>query len=260
MPLQVDFDPSCADAAALRKKHAGQRAFLMNDVAGPSRLRDIVLQRQENDLIDHKVGCARCGPYRPPCGACGRAATAGHKFFCPHNAHRWRKLFGLRVPESGVAKPQLPPRPRTPTVTVRRGPDAPIATDGGRVARPLAGKTSASPKRAEPKPSPVPAPAPPRAPPQAPAAPPRPQPRPAQAPPAAPKKPAPPPYDPLVVLGLEPGVAWEDIKSAYRQKAQQYHPDKVATLAPEFREIAEKRMREINRAYETLEKKQKASA
>jgi len=35
--------------------------------------------------------------------------------------------------------------------------------------------------------------------------------------------------------------------------AQQYHPDKVATLAPEFRELAERRMKEINTAYDELQ-------
>jgi hypothetical protein len=31
-----------------------------------------------------------------------------------------------------------------------------------------------------------------------------------------------------------------------------YHPDKVATMALEFRELAERRMKEINIAYEAL--------
>jgi preprotein translocase subunit Sec63 len=34
--------------------------------------------------------------------------------------------------------------------------------------------------------------------------------------------------------------------------AQMYHPDKVAGLAPEFRELAERRMKEINTAYAKL--------
>jgi preprotein translocase subunit Sec63 len=39
--------------------------------------------------------------------------------------------------------------------------------------------------------------------------------------------------------------------------AQQYHPDKVAALAPEIRELAEKRMKAINAAYQLLKQKAK---
>lgn len=56
----------------------------------------------------------------------------------------------------------------------------------------------------------------------------------------------------LKVLGLEPGASIEQISEAYRRLAQMYHPDKVAGLAPEFHEIAERRMREINAAYRLL--------
>jgi DnaJ-domain-containing protein 1 len=34
--------------------------------------------------------------------------------------------------------------------------------------------------------------------------------------------------------------------------AKLYHPDKVATLAPEFQELAERRMKEINSAFQQL--------
>jgi curved DNA-binding protein CbpA len=34
--------------------------------------------------------------------------------------------------------------------------------------------------------------------------------------------------------------------------AKLYHPDKVAFLAPEFRELAERKMKEINAAYQQL--------
>jgi len=55
------------------------------------------------------------------------------------------------------------------------------------------------------------------------------------------------------VLGVAPGASREEIKAAYYRMAQQYHPDKVATLAPEFRELAERRMKEINTAYDELQ-------
>lgn len=42
--------------------------------------------------------------------------------------------------------------------------------------------------------------------------------------------------------------------AAYRQMAKMYHPDRVANLAPEFIELAEERMKEINAAYEVLKR------
>jgi curved DNA-binding protein CbpA len=53
---------------------------------------------------------------------------------------------------------------------------------------------------------------------------------------------------------LEVAIDADDatLQEAYRRKAQQYHPDKVSHLGPEFRELAEKRMREINAAYDLL--------
>lgn len=54
------------------------------------------------------------------------------------------------------------------------------------------------------------------------------------------------------VLGVDPAADQQQITDAYRRLAQQYHPDKVATLAPEFQELAERRMKEINGAYRAL--------
>lgn len=56
----------------------------------------------------------------------------------------------------------------------------------------------------------------------------------------------------LRILGLEPGASKETISQAYRQLAQIYHPDKVSGLAPEFHELADRRMKEINAAYQIL--------
>lgn len=56
------------------------------------------------------------------------------------------------------------------------------------------------------------------------------------------------------VLGLRDGASAEEVAAAYHQMAQMYHPDKVATLAPEFRDLAEARMKEINAAYRSLAK------
>jgi tetratricopeptide (TPR) repeat protein len=57
------------------------------------------------------------------------------------------------------------------------------------------------------------------------------------------------PYD---TLGVHEGASREEISAAYRKKAQQYHPDKVASLAPEFQALAEERMKDINAAYTAL--------
>ena len=56
------------------------------------------------------------------------------------------------------------------------------------------------------------------------------------------------------LLGLPRGAPMAEIKSAYRRMAAQYHPDKVAGLGPELRELAERRMKEINAAYEQLKR------
>lgn len=290
---RIDLDPACVEAAALREKHRSQRSLFLHDLSGPSRLRDILQARQTNDLIDHKVGCDRCGPYQPPCASCGRSAVDGHKFFCPDNKHRWRGLFGRKKPAPvAAAEPLVHITPEAPGAPARHV-VAPLATQPGATTRPLGGHhrgpatrappQPAAPQPAAPRPAARPKPSarpPPAAPPSArpqpaakPDAPPRPAapagpapppPR-AQAPPPPPPKQAPPkrpsapaptsPNDPLVVLGLDPTAMWDEIKTTYRQKVKQYHPDKVSHLAPEFREVAEERMRAINVAYDLLRKR-----
>ncbi len=54
------------------------------------------------------------------------------------------------------------------------------------------------------------------------------------------------------ILGVPVTSSAEQIVSAYRNMAKMYHPDRLANLAPEFIELAEERMKEINAAYETL--------
>jgi DnaJ like chaperone protein len=58
------------------------------------------------------------------------------------------------------------------------------------------------------------------------------------------------------ILGLSPGASFSEIKAAYRKLSMQYHPDKVGHLGEEFKKIDEEKMKEINRAYEFLKKKQ----
>ena len=61
--------------------------------------------------------------------------------------------------------------------------------------------------------------------------------------------------DPFEVLGIEKDASQEKIKEAYRKSAKKYHPDKVVHLGKEFQEIAEKRFKEIQEAYEVLKEK-----
>ena len=60
---------------------------------------------------------------------------------------------------------------------------------------------------------------------------------------------------PHELLGVESGASQEEISSAYRKLVQQYHPDRVADLGPELREVAEQRMKEINAAYQELKQR-----
>ncbi len=58
--------------------------------------------------------------------------------------------------------------------------------------------------------------------------------------------------DPHAVLNVPKNASQEEIKKAYRELANKYHPDKVLHLGDEFRELAEKRFKEIEEAYRTL--------
>jgi DnaJ domain len=51
------------------------------------------------------------------------------------------------------------------------------------------------------------------------------------------------------VLGISEKSTADDIKAAYYAKIKQFHPDTVAGLANEFRELAEHKTKEINQAY-----------
>ncbi len=58
--------------------------------------------------------------------------------------------------------------------------------------------------------------------------------------------------DPYTVLGVAKNASAEEIKKAYRQLVTKYHPDKVNHLGDEFKELAEKRFKEIQKAYQDL--------
>lgn len=53
------------------------------------------------------------------------------------------------------------------------------------------------------------------------------------------------------ILGVRSDASLEEIKAAYRAAIKQYHPDFVANLGPELRDLAEKKTKELNTAYDT---------
>jgi preprotein translocase subunit Sec63 len=63
-----------------------------------------------------------------------------------------------------------------------------------------------------------------------------------------------PTQSPHQVLGIHQNASKDEIVAAYRYMVQKYHPDKVATLAPEFRKLADLKMKEVNAAYAQLKR------
>ncbi len=60
------------------------------------------------------------------------------------------------------------------------------------------------------------------------------------------------PKSPYDILGVEKDASSEEIKKAYRKLATKYHPDMVNHLGEEFKELAERRFKEIQEAYQEL--------
>tara|TARA_Y100000591_G_C21781135_1_gene671130 strand:+ start:302 stop:676 length:375 start_codon:yes stop_codon:yes gene_type:complete len=57
------------------------------------------------------------------------------------------------------------------------------------------------------------------------------------------------------ILGLKGKVNRKEIHNAYKIKIKKYHPDKVASMADELKDIALERTKEINEAFEYFKKK-----
>ena len=73
--------------------------------------------------------------------------------------------------------------------------------------------------------------------------------------PAAARPDAPPPaLDPYAALGIAANASDDELEQAYRRLMSEYHPDRVASAAPEIREIADRRAREINQAYDQIKR------
>lgn len=56
------------------------------------------------------------------------------------------------------------------------------------------------------------------------------------------------------VLQIEPTASDEEVKKAYRRMAMKYHPDKVATLGEDAKQLATDKFRKVNEAYEEIKK------
>ncbi len=61
--------------------------------------------------------------------------------------------------------------------------------------------------------------------------------------------------DCLKLFGLSPGFTNEELKAAYREMVKMNHPDKVASLAPKFQQLAHQETKNINQAHDLLKRK-----
>ena len=66
--------------------------------------------------------------------------------------------------------------------------------------------------------------------------------------------PAPADSNPYGILGVGESASDDDIEAAYRRLMSEFHPDRVAGAGPEIRELAERRTREANAAYDQIKR------
>lgn len=216
------LDPGCEGARALEERHRTQTMLL---VGGPeSQLGSIVRQTQDRQILAHVGVCARCSSWRQArCGACGfDLRYERHGWRCPEGPTSWSDWLpwnwrARHAPDhGGTSAPTRDPHAPPPDAATR---------------------ASGPPRHRH-----VPVQ-------QAPSVPPRRS----VAPPAA-KPSASPLSHAYATLGLKTTASAAEVRKAFRERAQQYHPDKVAHMAPEFRYVAEQKMKEINSAYERIKR------
>ena len=63
--------------------------------------------------------------------------------------------------------------------------------------------------------------------------------------------------DPYSVLGVSPSASDEEVKKAYRELARKYHPDNYQNNP--LADLAEEKMKEINEAYDEIQRQRKGS-
>ncbi len=64
--------------------------------------------------------------------------------------------------------------------------------------------------------------------------------------------------DPYSILGIRPDATDEEVKQAYRELARKYHPDRYRDS--DLADLASEKMKEINAAYEQIQKERTARA
>lgn len=74
-------------------------------------------------------------------------------------------------------------------------------------------------------------------------------------PPPPPRPSEPPEKTAYEVLGVNAYASKQEIRAAYQTLIRQYHPDLTSNLAPELRDLAEKRTKEITAAYNQLKRR-----
>lgn len=57
------------------------------------------------------------------------------------------------------------------------------------------------------------------------------------------------------ILGIDRNADIDLIKSAYKNKIKEYHPDKVGSMGEEIQELAKSKTQEINLAYQLIKQK-----
>ena len=64
--------------------------------------------------------------------------------------------------------------------------------------------------------------------------------------------------DPYKVLNISPNASDDDVKHAYRELARKYHPDNY--LNNPLADLAQEKMKEINEAYDQIQKQRKSGS
>ena len=64
--------------------------------------------------------------------------------------------------------------------------------------------------------------------------------------------------DPYQILNIPPTATDEEVKRAYRDLARKYHPDNYHDNP--LADLAQEKMKEINEAYDQIQKQRKASS
>jgi DnaJ like chaperone protein len=56
------------------------------------------------------------------------------------------------------------------------------------------------------------------------------------------------------ILEVDPTASEDELKKAYRRMAMKYHPDKVAHLGDDFKQVAQEKFRKVKDAYDSIKK------